>query len=113
MRVSASIQSCRVQGCAGDVPAPLSLELLCVDHYIEQAFSRLQDALELCQQCRAVDAQALDWLLGDADFAVQALAQDGRSHTSAQRDKLLELLLNLSNLHEYLRHHSVTARLAD
>jgi hypothetical protein len=102
-----------VQGCAGDVPAPLNLELLCLDHYIEQAFSRLQDALELCQECRAVDAHALDWLLGDADFAVQALAQDGRSHTSAQRDKLLELLLNLSNLHEYLRHHSVTARLAD
>jgi hypothetical protein len=94
-------------GCSLSVPQALAQEVLCLDHYIEEAFKHLRAALELCQQCRPVDPHVLDWLLADADFAVQSLSQDGRTHTGAQRDKLLELLLCLTNLQEYLRHHSV------
>ena len=80
---------------------------------MEQAFARLHAALEHCQQCRPVDRRTLDWLLADADFVVQSLCQNGRGHTPAQCDNLLELLLGLTNLQEYLRHHSVQVKLAD
>ncbi len=91
----------------------LAQEALCLDHYIEQAQTRLQAALELCQQCGPVDLHTLDWLLADADFILQSLAQNGGSYASSQRDKLLELLLRLSNLQEYLRHHSVQVKFGD
>jgi hypothetical protein len=105
--------SCRVTGCGQAVPRALAREALCLDHYLEQAFLRLQAALELCQQCRPVDPRMLDWLLTNADFAVQSLSQSGRAHSPSQRDKLLELLLRLTNLQEYLRHHSVQVQLTD
>ncbi len=81
-----------------------------MDHYIEQGFARLRAALELCQRSQPVDRRTLDWLLADADFVVHALCQNGRVHSSAQHDKLLELLLGLTNLQEYVRHHSVQVR---
>jgi len=49
----------------------------------------------------------MDWLLDGAEFAVQSLSQDGFMISPMQRLKVLELLLGLSNLQEYLRHHSV------
>ena len=87
--------------------------MLCLDHYIEQVSGHLQDAFELCHNGRPVDAHRLDWLLEGADFAVQSLSQNGESRTPAQRARLLELLLGLANLQEYLRHHSVELRHAD
>ncbi len=104
---------CGVVGCGQGVPTVLTQEWVCLDHYVEQAFKRLHTALELCHQGRPVDRRTLDWLLAAADFVAQSLCQNGRGHTTAQRDKLLELLLGLTNLQEYLRHHSVQVKLAD
>jgi hypothetical protein len=101
------LRSCRVVGCGQAVPTTLAQEALCLDHYIEQGFARLRAALELCQSAQPVDRRTLDWLLADADFVVHALCQNGRAHTPAQHDKLLELLLGLTNLQDYVRHHSV------
>ncbi len=95
------------------MPATLAQEVLCLDHFIEQAFARVRAALELCQQCKPVDRHVLDWLLADADFAAQSLALNGRAQTPTQRARLLELLLSLANLQEYLRHHSVQVNFAD
>ena len=111
--VTAPLRSCRVVGCGQDVPATLTREVLCLDHFIEQAFTRMRKALELCRQCRPLDRHILDWLLADADFALRSLALDGRGRTPVQRAKLLELVLGLANLQEYLRHHSVQVKLAD
>jgi hypothetical protein len=110
---TAPLRSCRMVGCGQDVPATLSREVLCPDHFVEEAFARLRKALELCQQCRPLDRHILDWLLADADIALQSLAFDGRGHTLLQRAKLLELVLGFANLQEYLRHHSVQVELAD
>lgn len=110
--VTAPLHPCRVFECGQSVPVTLAQDGLCLDHYIEQAFSRLRAALELCRQCQPVDQHTLDWLLADADFAVHVLSHSGPIHTPEQRDKLLELLLSLTNLQEYLRHHSVQVRLA-
>lgn len=84
-----------------------------MDHYVELAFSRLRGAFEFCHQGRPVDPYALDWLLAQADFAVHALSQNADTQTPGQRGKLLELLLGLANLHEYVRHHSVELKVAD
>lgn len=104
---------CRVAGCTETVPPALALEQLCLNHFIEQAFSRIGAALEDCRRGQNANPEALDWLLADAEFAVQALAQNDHVRTQAQRDKLLELLLSLSNLQDYVRHHSVQLRLSD
>ncbi len=111
--VTAALLSCQVSGCQESVPPALVQESLCLDHYIEQAFARLQGAVELCRQGQPVDPRTVDWLLGDADFAVQSLSQKDNTHTRAQHNKLLELLLCLANLQEYLRHHSVEVKRAD
>ncbi len=73
----------------------------------------LQTALETCQQGRAVDEDQLNWLLADADFALRSLDQTGPQQNPAQRAKLVELLLCLANIQEYLRHHSVVLKPAD
>jgi len=99
-----------MKGCAQGVPLALVQELLCLDHYIDQAFVRLRAALELCHKGCPVDARTLDWLFNDAEFAVQSLLQKGLTPSSAQRVRVLELLLGLANLQEYLRHHSVVVR---
>ena len=111
--VTAPLPSCRVDGCGQGVLPALAQEVLCLDHFIEQAFTRLRGALDLCHQGQPLDSRVLDWLLAHAEFAVQSLAQNGSHSTPAQRVRLLELLLGLANLQEYLRHHSVQIRLSD
>jgi len=81
--------------------------MLCFDHFVEQASLRLHAAQSLCQTGQALDRHMMDWLLDGAEFAVQSLSQDGFTISPMQRLKVLELLLGLSNLQEYLRHHSV------
>jgi len=78
-----------------------------LDHYVDQAFFRLRAAFELCHKGGAVDARTLDWLFADAEFAAQSLSQKDFTPSPAQRVRVLELLLALANLQEYLRHHSV------
>jgi hypothetical protein len=111
--VTARQRCCSVAGCEQGVLAPLAQEGLCLDHYIEQASVRLRGALEICHRGQPLDYRTLDWLLAQADYAVQSLSQNGGRSTSAQRVKLLELLLDLANLQEYLRHHSVQLKRAD
>lgn len=109
----APLRSCRVVGCDQGVPPALAHEQLCLDHYLDQAFTRLRGAFEHCHRGQPLDPRTLDWLLAHADYAVQSLAQSGGSRSPTQRVKLLDLLLGLANLQEYLRHHSVQLKLAD
>ncbi|MCI0624199.1 MAG: hypothetical protein L0387_21570 [Acidobacteria bacterium] len=95
------------------MPAPLAQNVLCLDHYVEKAASDLHAALDLCRQGHPVDSHDLDWLLAGADFAVQTLTQNRIGCSPTQRAKVLELLLALSNLQEYLRHHSIRVKLVD
>ncbi len=111
--VTAPLRSCRVAGCRQGVPPALPREELCLDHYLEQALTCLRGASEHCHRGQPLDPRTIDWLLAYADFAVQSLAQSGGSSNPAQRVRLLELLLGLANLQEYLRHHSVQLKLAE
>ncbi len=99
---------CRITGCSQEALPDLTAELLCLDHFLDQTFARAAQALEFCQQTRPLDSKTLEWLLADAHIATQTLVGEPDGHAPGQREKLLELLLCLSNLQEYVRHHSVS-----
>jgi hypothetical protein len=53
----------------------------------------------------------MDWLLAQVDLAVEVLAQEDVDWDANQRSKLLELLLGVANLNEYIRNSAVAAPL--
>jgi hypothetical protein len=54
-----------------------------------------------------MDSGSLEWLLSDALAIVKSLEEGAEQPNPEQRDRMLELLLILANLHEYVAHHSV------
>jgi hypothetical protein len=52
----------------------------------------------------------MDWLLAQVDFAVQVLGEEDAKWDDDQRSKLLELLLGVANLNEYVSHFSAMAQ---
>jgi hypothetical protein len=99
---------CRRVSCARPVPPALAAEQLCLDHFIEEAFLRTDQALERCRQGNPVDPKDLEWLLSDALAIVRSLEEGADGLSPEQRDRMLELLLILANLQEYVAHHSVS-----
>jgi len=75
---------------------------------LDEAFTRTTSTLELCQQGHPVDSRTLDWLMAQGEFTVQLLSKESHWHSQEQRARLLELLLCLTNIQEYVRHHSVS-----
>ena len=98
---------CRVEKCGLGVTPRLRASQLCLDHFLEQTFARVQQALEHCHQGQPLDPGMLEWLVGDAPGAIEALVAESSHAAPHQKNRLLELLLSLSNLQEYIRHHSV------
>lgn len=68
---------------------------------------RTDQALQGCRGGDAVDPKVLEWLLSDALVIVNNLEEGSEAADPEQRDRMLELLLILANLHEYVAHHSV------
>jgi hypothetical protein len=81
---------------------------VCLNHYLGDAFTRVAQTLELCQQGQPLDRETIDWLIEQGDLAVRLLSEKGMAKLSQDRAKLLELLLCLANVQEYVRHHSVS-----
>lgn len=104
---SSELQSCRVTGCSQIVLPALSSEFLCLDHFLDQAFERAGEVLEQCQRSMPLDPRTLDWLLAEGRRAVGVLAGEAGPVDPAHRERILELLLRLANLHEYVAHHSI------
>ena len=104
---AASPGSCRRVPCAKSVPAALATERLCLDHFLDEAFVRTDHALARCRQGHAVDPGDLEWLLADALALVKNLEEKAADPNPEQRERMLELLLILANLHEYAAHHSI------
>jgi hypothetical protein len=95
---------CRTEGCAENVPPRLAPEHLCMSHYVNQAMKRLEDAAAKCREGNPVDMKTLELLRIDANFAVQVLA-DGQEKDLNHKERLLQFLLGLANLQQYLSHH--------
>jgi hypothetical protein len=57
-----------------------------------------------------VDHNTLDWLLVHVDFIVETIGEESATLDADLRPKLLELLLGIANLNEYIRHQTVVVR---
>jgi hypothetical protein len=99
--------NCRRAQCANPIPAALAAERLCLGHFLDEAFSRADHTLGRCREGCAINAYELEWLLADALAVVNNLDDDLSGLSLELRDRMLELLLILANLHEYVAHHSV------
>jgi hypothetical protein len=99
--------SCRRESCANAIPSALATERLCLDHFLDEAFLRTDHVLGRCREGRAMAPGDVEWLLADALAVVKNLEEGAGEPNPDQRDRMLELLLILANLHEYVAHHSV------
>lgn len=102
-----NLRTCRRESCANPIPTGLAGEQLCVDHFLDEAFVRTDNALESCRRGYAMPEEALEWLLSDALAVVRNLEASADVPDPGLRDRMLELLLVLANLQEYVAHHSV------
>jgi hypothetical protein len=105
---SVTNRNCPIDACNRPIPTALAQHGVCLDHYLDDAFTRTAAALQICQQGQPLDPRTVDWLLAQGDFTVQILSKANTVHSLQQRSRVLELLLCLTNVQEYLRHHSVS-----
>ena len=98
---------CTRSGCAKLTPAALLRAELCLDHFLDEAFVRADHALTSCREGAPLTKASLEWLLSDALATVKNLEEGADEPQPEQRDRMLELLLILANLHEYVAHHSI------
>jgi hypothetical protein len=99
--------NCRRAPCSNSIPTALAGEHLCLDHFLDEAFVRTDYTLTRCKQGHPLNPKDLEWLLADALAIIQNLEETAANPNPQQRERMLELLLVLANLHEYVAHHSV------
>jgi len=99
---------CRKTACANPIPPSLANEQICLDHFLDEAFIRTGEVMQRCRDRRAIDPQILEQLLADALAIVTNLEEEASEPNPGKRDRMLELLLSLANLHEYAAHHSIS-----
>jgi hypothetical protein len=107
--MSASVAGiCRKTSCANLIPPSLADEQICLDHFLDEAFRRADDVMDRCQKGHAIDPLILERLLSDALAIVTNLEEGAAEEGAGSRERMLELLLSLANLHEYAAHHSIS-----
>ncbi len=99
--------NCRRAGCVNSIPVALANEQICLDHFLDDAFFRTDQTFGRCREGRAMNPADVEWLLSDALAIVKNLEEKAGDPQPQQRDRMLELLLMLANLHEYVAHHSI------
>jgi len=103
-------QKCHIEGCRKEIPAALAAECLCLDHFVELAIQRADQVRARCLEAEPVDEATLDWLLDDAPNTIHALSDGAFDRDPTDNEKVLELLLCLANLQDYVAHHSLRVR---
>jgi hypothetical protein len=99
--------ACRRASCARIIPPSLATEQLCLDHFLDEAFVRTNEALQRSLEKKLIDPKGLECLLADALAIVTNLEEGAGEPRPEQRDRMLELLLILANLHEYVANLSI------
>jgi hypothetical protein len=99
--------NCSKQRCAKAIPKGLVAERLCLDHFLDDAFVRAEYALERVHTGQRIDAKGLESLLADALAIVSNLDEEPPEKNAGQRERMLELLLLLANVHEYVAHQGI------
>jgi hypothetical protein len=102
-------ENCRKMLCANPIPSALLNEHLCMEHFLDEAFLRTDKTSRSCREGRPINPEELEWLLADALVIVKSLETDAEAQQSnaVQRERMLELLLILADLHGYVAQHSV------
>lgn len=98
---------CHVAGCSSETLPVLASDDVCLNHFVEMVIERADQVRGSCIESRPVDQKTIDWLVGDARHAAKALSV---SQTESCNEKILELLLCLANLQDYMEHHSVRTK---
>ena len=101
---------CQIDGCNREVPPALARERVCLDHFFSMVVARTDAVRALCLTAEPIDEATLDWLLSDAPHAVQALSSGELGGDTRNDERVLELLLCLSNLRNYISHHSLQVK---
>jgi hypothetical protein len=78
---------------------------MCLDHFLDEAFLRTGEAMQRCRDGHEIEPKRLERLLADALAIVNNLEEGVGDPKPKERDRMLELLLSLANLHEYAAHH--------
>jgi hypothetical protein len=99
---------CRRSPCSNLIPPSLATEKVCLGHFLDEAFSRAGEAMERCREGRPIDSKRLERLLADALAIVTNLEEGAGEPNPEERDRMLDLLLSLANVHEYAAHHSIS-----
>jgi hypothetical protein len=102
--------TCRASGCKLEIPESLRGHGLCLDHYIDEAFQKLDLAADDSRCGQIVDRNTLDWLLVQVDCIVETVGGETTGLDPEKQSKLLELLLGIANLNEYVRHQTIMTR---
>jgi len=103
-------RQCHRPGCSSAIPPALVCTQLCLNHFLDEASVRAEQAFANCQRGEPLRSEDLEWLLSDTLATVQQLEADADEPDADQRDRMLELVLSLANLHEYAAHHSVAIK---
>ena len=101
-------RTCHSEGCSTEVPADFNDPSLCLDHYLQAATYKLETSASRFRIGQGVDRDTLHWLLIQMDFVVEAIGDEASSLTAEQKTSLLELLLGIANLNEYIRRNAFT-----
>jgi hypothetical protein len=81
---------------------------MCLDHFLDEAFLRSDQIMQRFREGNTIDPPILERLLADALTVVTNLEEGAAEPKPKERDRMLELLLSLANLHEYAAHHSIS-----
>jgi hypothetical protein len=98
---------CHVAGCSSETLPVLAGDGLCLNHFVAMVVERADQVRGSCVESRPVDQKTIDWLLGDARHVAQVLSSSRLENCDEQ---VLELLLCLANLQDYIAHHSVRVK---
>ena len=99
---------CRRTPCSNSIPPGLASEEMCLGHFLDDAFNRATEAMQRCLEGRPIDSKRLERLLADALAIVMQLEECAGDPNPTERDRMLELLLSLANVHEYAAHHAIS-----
>jgi hypothetical protein len=103
-------RTCHSEGCRIEVPEGFDDGDLFLDHYLQAATYTLDTAATRFREGQDVDSEMLHWLKIQVDFVVAAIGDEASSLNAVQRTRLLELVLGIANLNEYIRHDAFTIK---
>ena len=104
------VRTCQSQDCQGEVLKAIGETNLCLKHYVTVTTQKLGSARDSFRCGVGVDPEEFDWLLAQVDIVVEMIGDETLDLGDEQRTKILDLLLGIANLNEYIRRSSVVTR---